>query len=304
MYPHGIMFHYFHDEKKGGIKQTQGSISGQKLRQIIDMVMKTNNLLSAEDFYKRAISGKLGAQDVCLTFDDGLSSQYQIAWPVLKSYGITAFWFVYTSVHIKGNYEKLEVYRVFRNTFEDMESFYDSFYRELCDGVYDKARNEWKSEKAKHYKPEAAYYTETDRRFRYVRDFVLDGARYDEIMNSMMNKRDFIIERECRDLWINGEELNELRRCGNIIGLHSHTHPTVMSNLDRKEQLTEYETCKNILSKILPDVEINAASYPCDYYNDDTLEIMKRLGIKVGFLAHMENKGNRLLIARKDSAEF
>ena len=34
----------------------------------------------------------------CITFDDGLKSQFKIALPILEKYNIKAFWFVYTSI--------------------------------------------------------------------------------------------------------------------------------------------------------------------------------------------------------------
>lgn len=302
MYPYGIMFHYFHNHST--IKETQGSISGEKFEQIIENTKKTNNLLSAEDFLIKALKGKLADRDICLTFDDGLSSQYEVAFPILKSHGLTAFWFVYTSVQIKGNYEKLEVYRVFRNSFDSMDAFYDAFYRELSCGAYERARAGWESDKGKSYKSEATYYTENDRRFRYVRDYMLSSDSYDEIIKRMMKQKGFRIEEECGGIWIDANELKQLRSEGNIIGLHSHTHPTVMSKLSYSEQSKEYSTCKSILTELLPETEICTASYPCDYYNGDTLRIMHSLGIKIGFIAHMEKCNNPLLIARRDCAEY
>lgn len=303
MYPHGIMFHYFHDNEQ--IMETQGSISGRKLQEIIDVTRKQYNLISAQKFLSKTIEGRLEDTDVCLTFDDGLSSQFKVAYPVLRANNLTAFWFVYTSVQIEGNYEKLEVYRMFRNSFDSMEKFYEAFHKEIIRGHHDRAKINWASEEAAHYKPDAPYYTENDRRFRYVRDFALLPKEYDEIISEMMKKMEFDIEKECKGIWINRDEIQKLNREGHVIGIHSHTHPTVMSNLSYGEQLEEYGTCQELLGDMLPGTEINTVSYPCDYYNHDTLRIMDSLGVKLGFIAHMEQyQENRLLIPRADNAEF
>ena len=105
---HGIMFHHFHDEEKHIVGQ--GSISADRLYNMLNFYGKNHNILSAEEFLHRAENHTLLEKDVCLTFDDGLLCQFEIAYPVLKQYGVTAFWFIYTSP-LDGVLEKLEIGR-------------------------------------------------------------------------------------------------------------------------------------------------------------------------------------------------
>ena len=69
-----------------------------------------------------------------------------------------------------------------------------------------------------------------------------------------------------------------------MIGLHSHFHPTSMAKLSYKEQENEYSTNLNTLSEILekPKNQIKHMSHPCGDYNNDTLKILKTLGIELG----------------------
>ena len=78
---------------------------------------------------------------------------------------------------------------------------------------------------------------------------------------------------------------------GNIIGLHSHTHPTNIIKFAKQDQLYEYSTNKKILEDIIGE-KIICMSHPCGLYNNDTLDIVKHLGIKIGFRSNMVPKDN------------
>ena len=95
----------------------------------------------------------------------------------------------------------------------------------------------------------------------------------------------------CKKLWIGENEIKELHKQGNIIGLHSHTHPTNIIKLSKQDQLYEYSTNKEILENIIGE-KIICMSHPCGLYNNDTLDILKYLGIKIGFRSNMMQKGN------------
>src|SRR5262245_41086900 len=124
---HGIMFHHFHD---GQHPRGQGSISAEQLDQLIRIVGR-HRILPAREWLLRARAATLGDDDLCLTFDDTLRCQYDVALPVLSQHGITAFFFIYTSV-LDGELERLEIYRRFRTVcFPSVDDFYDAFFAAL-----------------------------------------------------------------------------------------------------------------------------------------------------------------------------
>jgi peptidoglycan/xylan/chitin deacetylase (PgdA/CDA1 family) len=51
-------------------------------------------ILPARQWMQCALTATLRPTNVCLTFDGGLRCQYDVALPVLRYYGLTAFWFV------------------------------------------------------------------------------------------------------------------------------------------------------------------------------------------------------------------
>jgi len=77
-YTHSIMFHHFHgaDHPKG-----QGSISGNDFEEMIDWLTERYNLLSADLYMESLEQGALKQDDICLSFDDALLCQADIAVP-------------------------------------------------------------------------------------------------------------------------------------------------------------------------------------------------------------------------------
>ena len=125
---HGIMFHHFHDDTIH--KKSQGSISKDDLSKIIKYIGK-ENILDANIFYDKLKKNKLSNKEVCITFDDALKSQIDVALPVLEDFNIKCFFFVYTSI-FEGKPDNLEIFRYFRtNCFKSIDDFYTNFYKIL-----------------------------------------------------------------------------------------------------------------------------------------------------------------------------
>lgn len=114
------MVHHFYDENHC---RGQGAISSQQFADIIDFLGR-DRILPATEWMGRYKKKVLRDDELCITFDDVLLCQYDIALPVLEDYSLTAFWFVYSSILADG-IEMLEMYRKFRTMcFEDVEDFY------------------------------------------------------------------------------------------------------------------------------------------------------------------------------------
>jgi len=299
---HGIMFHHFYDDKH---PKGQGAISAEQLEAIIDFYMREHVILSARQWLKKENENRLRRRDVCLTFDDALLNQYEVALPVLEHYGITAFWFVYSSV-VDGGIEMLEVYRKFRTTcFKNVGAFYASFFSTLRSSAFSRQVEssliKFSQEK---YLAKYPFYSAEDKRFRYLRDIVLGEDKYNTIMNRMMRKLNIDIEQFSSDLWLGKSQLMDLHAKGHVIGMHSHRHPTRLSDLPPRDQLQEYQLNYEILSNILNEAP-ETMSHPCNSYTRETLSILENLGIRVGFRANMETRYTTTLeYPREDHANI
>ena len=277
---HGIMFHHFHDD--GIHTRGQGSIDKDDFYKMINFIGR-NNILDADIFFEKLKNNKLKENEVCLTFDDALKCQIDIALPVLEELKIKGFFFVYTSI-FEGKPDNLEVFRYFRmNYFNNIDKFYDAFYKILDKDL--KKFFENNSDKIKITKTKFPYYSINDIKFRLVRDFFLTKNQYEEKMFLMFKEKKFNHKEFYKKLFFQKNDLQTLDNLGHLIGLHSHNHPTLIEKLDYDEQKSEYEKCLSSISSVLDKRknEIKSMAHPCGSYNNDTLEILKELGIELGF---------------------
>lgn len=304
------MFHHFHDNKIH--KSGQGSINENNLYQIIKFIGR-KNILNADDFFIRFKENRLKSNHVCLTFDDGIKSQIDIALPVLEDLKIKCFFFIYSSL-FTGKPDLLEVYRYFRiNYFDSVENFYKEFYLTLNEDLSDFFLKN--NQSIKISKKKFPHYSVEDIKFRLVRDQHLIRSQYQKIMFKMFNKKKFYPKEFYKYLFFNQNDMFQLKELGHSIGLHSHKHPTLMENLSYEQQYKEYQKNLDIFNKILKidKSEFKTMSHPCGSYNEDTLNILSKLGIELGFKQIMSiekekgmNKVNNsfLEIAREDHSKI
>ena len=184
----------------------------------------------------------------------------------------------------EGKPDNLEFFRYFRmNYFNSADEFYDSFYKVLDKDL--KCFFEKKIGEINEKKIQSPHYSIEDIKFRLVRDIFLTKIDYEQIMFLMFKEKQFNYKDFTKKLYFQKNDLQTLNNLGHLIGLHSHNHPTLMEKLNYKEQKNEYEKCLDTISNILdkPKNEIKFMSHPCGSYNYDTLEILKELGIELGF---------------------
>ncbi|MEK6628258.1 MAG: polysaccharide deacetylase family protein [Bdellovibrionota bacterium] len=289
-YPHGIMFHHFYDEHH---PVGQGSISVQEFENIIKFI-GPENILSAADWmnYCRENATDKIKNKVCITFDDSLKCQYDIALPVLNKYKIKAFFFVYSSV-LRGQFEFLEVSRYYRSKFyRDFDHFFSSFMRKVQNSEFAQlAHNKLKDFQVGGYLKEFSFYTDNDKIYRYTRDNILTDGKYDQIITAMMKESQIDLDSLRDKLWMTLDNVRQLSLDGHLIGLHSDTHPMTLGLQSYGVQREEYLTNKNFLESKL-EIKVKSMSHPCNSYNVETLKLLEELNIELGFRSNMERGFN------------
>ncbi len=282
-HPHGVMLHHLHDDATH--LSRQGSVDAETFDRLIDFVSASAELLPAHEWQRRAETHSLGPRDVCLTFDDGLRCQLDLAIPALERRGLTAFFFVY-SASLDGELDRLELYAHFRHAhFDSMDAFYRAFDENLEAGP-----NRRNVEQAlagfdpRTYLEDAPFYSDSDRRFRFLRDRVLGPDAYHETMDDLIGEH--IRDRAAlsQRLLMRPADVRGLHAAGHVVGLHSHSHPTDLCALSPADQRNEYETCQRKLGELL-QYEPTCVAHPCGRYDATTLGILRDLGIVVGFRA-------------------
>jgi peptidoglycan/xylan/chitin deacetylase (PgdA/CDA1 family) len=297
---HSVMFHHFYDTIH---PNGQGAVSTEDFESIIKYLTSRYNLVGARDFLAKIQTQTATASDICLSFDDGLLCQYDIALPVLKSHGISAFFFAYSSPFF-GDRNRLEVYRHFRMTsFDTVDCFYKDFFA-MVQRCYPEEYSDGNLRfDSSQFLSAYPFYTHDDKLYRFLRDYVLPAESFDTVMSNMMMGREYDEVTSAKMLWMNNTHLRNLTDDGHIVGLHSYSHPTTMHKLTLERQHQEYQSN---LEHIEAQIRIKPVvmSHPCGNYNSDTLNVLAKLGIQLGFRSNMENVVNRscLEVQRNDHA--
>lgn len=299
-FSHGIMFHHFHG---GRHPVTQGSISAEEFSDMLNHLSRRHTILPAADYQRRWLDGTLHARDTCLTFDDALLCQMEVAVPVLRSRDLSAFFFIYSSP-LCGEPDWLEVFRYFRTTqFHDIDAFYAVFDAHIA-----QSHPEAHALAARNFDaaPTIAlfpHYSESDVWFRTLRDKVLGKTLYEEAMHTLMRESGFDAHAIMPLLWMNNAHLKALAADGHVIGLHSYSHPTMIDQLPRTAQENEYVKNMAHLTRVL-GAHPTSMSHPCGRYNGETLALLSDMGVHFGFRSNLSTThgGTSLEVPRRDHA--
>lgn len=296
--PFGLMFHHFHGH---GHRPAEGALSAEDFEAVLDHFP---GILPAREWAARARAGRLEADDVCLTFDDTLRSQADIALPIMRRRGLTGFWFVYSSV-CEGTPERLEIYRYLRtHVFEDFPTFFAAFMA----AVYASPRGAQAERQLRTFVPSAylaqfRFYTDEERTYRFVRDVVLGPEDYALVMDGMVAEAGLGPASLLPRLWLGDDDLLDLDASGHVVGLHSHTHPTQLARLPVERQREEYARNQAHLTRLLGR-PADTVAHPCNSYGPETLDILAGMGVTLGFCATPAGSGAPLEWPREDAGHL
>ncbi|RJR32855.1 MAG: hypothetical protein C4576_29180 [Desulfobacteraceae bacterium] len=304
-FAHGLMFHRFHNS--GAIPSGQGSLTEVEFEKILSYV-GLERILSPQEWLWRVKSQTLRDEDLCITFDDGLMSQLNVALPVLDKYRIKAFWFVFSSV-FEGGIDKNEVYNRFATRFfAGFDEFYEVFARfhPVSEDVL--SENGFGSF-ARSLRTQFPFYTESDIQFRFIRNKLLSRLGFEEIMDRMIEAKGLSVSQIAEDLWLCDQQLESLSRRDHVIGLHSYSHPFEMAKLKALEQKEQYTRNYEHIRRATGGL-VESMSHPLNSYNEDTLAILTGMGIACGFRSNISQPVGRCInassleLAREDGVNL
>ena len=271
-----VLFHHFH--KKDMFYESPGSLTKNKFHKFIQT--NKNKIINADIFLKNF---KKKNKLVCLSFDDGLKCQYNLALPILKKENLKAFFFIPTSNFSK-NKLSVETVRYFKyKHFKNIDDFYFSFFEHFKKIKVKKFDIYSKYKKLiKKINKESPYYSKLDIEHKIIRDHIINEANYNNIILSMMKEKKLNINKLNKKLLMTKNDIIKILKMGHIVGLHSHSHSYKFHNLNFNQEFREYKKNKFFLEKFLKS-KINVASYPFGYQTKNTIKILKKLSIKYAF---------------------
>lgn len=291
----GIMFHHFHSDSDAQF--APGSMTAKTFDRLLTAVKQDYKILEARDYTRKAQAGTLSKTDICITFDDALRPQADIAREVLDAHSIKAFFFVYTGA-FRDPAPLMEFARDFRSSFATTDDYYDQFWTHLQSRGQNLDRI-LAERFPDDYLSAFPFYSLRDRQYRFIRDHVLAG-NYEPLVRDLMSAAGYDWTARQAAIFMPEADLASLANDGHIIGLHSVTHPTMMQNLSVQDQADEYAENFEHLSTLAAE-PIITMSHPCGNYGPETLSILQKMGMKVGFRSSMTpNTINSLLEIPRD----
>lgn len=300
--PFGLMFHHFH----GGLHKpdTANSLSEHQFEKILNYI-GVKNILSPDQWIAAAKNGELNPSHRCLTFDDGLKNQFDIALPVLQKYKLKGFWFIY-SAQYEGKYPRLDIFRRFRyHHYDDIEDYYKDFFSQS--GITISKENSKYEDWKNNFSLIASFYSENDLKYRYARDVLLGPTKYYSTVEKIIKSRNLSLVDLTSELWLTESNLQFLSKEGHTLGMHSYDHPTNLKKLNEYEQKNQYMQNMIFIKKFTSNPI--SMSHPCNSYSELTLKILSKMGVKVGFRANMNRKNifdsyKNLQFQREDAANI
>ena len=299
------MFHRLCDKKKDS--KIPGTITKKNIEDIIKFV-NPKNILNPLVWLNKSKKNQLKKNDLCLTFDDGLLSQKKIALPILNKYGLKAFWFVHTQ-HFYKKFDNNEIFtKVIFNKFKNFKIFFKeySLFNKLDLKIFNSKEF---YEYFKIQKKYCKYYSMEEVQYRYLRDFYFTRKKHEKLMINFFLKKNINLSKESKKIWLSKKDISYLCKNNHVIGLHSFSHPSQISQLSNKSQEREYR--KNLYSlNSICHKEITSMAHPMNSYNSNTFKVLKKLGIACGFKADtskelgLKKDNKNLVFKRIDVAEI
>ena len=119
-------------------------------------------------------------------------------------------------------------------------------------------------------------------------------------MFTIMKQKKYNYKNARAKLFMSKKNIKSLIKSQNSIGLHSDAHPVNIYNLSYKKQYKDYKKNYDFLLKNF-NIRTSSMSHPFGRYNKNSIKVLKRLGIKIGFLStSTKYKKSNLEISRVD----
>jgi len=273
--PYGVMFHRFTDSR---LPDSQGSLDARQLESVIDHLMDYE-LLSPQEWLQHLDNRSLSSHHRCLTFDDGLRCQFEIALPILESRGLRAFWFIHTSHHegvIPPNEILSHLLLKSTSSEEVMRTFCD-----LARATTEFVEPDDLLTQITGLSTRFPFYTKLDCEFRLLRD-ALSTPSLLSCTEELAERQGTSVTEIAQTVWLAPDEIKHLSDTAQYVGLHSHTHPRFISRFSNDKQRAEYSTNLARVEQ-MTGIRPKAMAHPFGDYNSESLRELESLDVKCGF---------------------
>lgn len=250
---------------------------------------------------------ELPPKSLLLTFDDAYIDHYTCAFPLLDEYKAQGLFFVPVKAIL--NHEVLIV-----NKIHHVLAVCDKHINDLVQQVkslLSPYENKNGVQTFDYYFDKLAVANRFDCKEVIFIKRLLQVELQEPVRSTIINQlfKQYVTDDESsfsRELYMSEDQLKCMQRNGMIIGSHGYDH-FWLGALPKEEQLSELTQSVNFLKGLGVDMSTLTIGYPYGSHNEDTLDIARGFGFKLGFTTKVDvatATGDALTIPRLDTNDF
>lgn len=302
-----IMYHYVRNLKRSRFPEIKG-LEVSDFEKQIKYLLKNYTIISMEELIESIDTNKLLPKNAALlTFDDGYKDNFTYVLPILLKYRIKGAFYITTKCIEEKRVLDVNKIHFLLTSEENKTILVQKIYKEL-----DKYRDIY------NLKENNFYYEKLAKKSRFDNEEVcfikkmlqveLDKELREIILNKLFKEYIKISEEVfSEELYLTPEQIVCMQKLGMHIGVHTYSH-LWLNSLTKEEQKMEIELSIDYLKKIGLNIENLTICYPYGGVNEDTIEVIENLNIKLGFTVVPKiaeiNYENRFLIPRLDTNDI
>lgn len=301
------MYHYVRDLQNTRYPAIKG-LDVRLFREQLAYFKKHYNFITAAQLIDAYENGtELPPKSLLLTFDDAYLDHYTCVFPLLDEYKAQGLFFV--PVKAIMNHEVLIV-----NKIHHVLAICDKNINDLVQQVKTLlAPYEGKDsvQTFDYYFDKLAVANRFDCKEVIFIKRLLQVELQEPIRSAIINQlfTQYVTDDESafsRELYMSEDQLKCMQRNGMVIGSHGYDH-FWLGALPKEEQLSELTQSVNFLKGLGVDMSTLTIGYPYGSHNEDTLDIARGFGFKLGFTTKVDvatATGDALTIPRLDTNDF
>ena len=301
------MYHYVRDLQNTRYPAIKG-LDVRLFREQLAYFKKHYNFITAAQLIDAYENGtELPPKSLLLTFDDAYLDHYTCVFPLLDEYKAQGLFFV--PVKAIMNHEVLIV-----NKIHHVLAICDKNINDLVQQVKTLlAPYEGKDsvQTFDYYFDKLAVANRFDCKEVIFIKRLLQVELQEPIRSAIINQlfTQYVTDDESafsRELYMSEDQLKCMQRNGMVIGSHGYDH-FWLGALPKEEQLSELTQSVNFLKGLGVDMSTLTIGYPYGSHNEDTLDIARGFGFKLGFTTIVDVASlavDKLTIPRLDTNDF
>lgn len=302
-----VMYHYVRDLQNTRFPAIKG-LDVRLFKEQLAYFQKHYHFISAAQLIDAFQNGtELPPKSLLLTFDDAYLDHYTCAFPLLDEYKAQGLFFV--PVKAIMNHEVLIVNKI-HHVLAVCDKKIDELVKQIKTSL---APCEGKDgvESFDYYFGKLAVANRFDCKEVIFIKRLLQVELQEPVRSTIINQlfSQYVTDDEgafSRELYMSEDQLKCMQRNGMIIGSHGYDH-FWLGSLSREEQLAEMTKSMSFLKGLGVDMDTLSIGYPYGSHNEDTLDIARGFGFKLGFTTVVDvasTSCDSLTIPRLDTNDF